>query len=45
MKRIARAEKKLLLPYTDRFLDEVSLIDQASAKWSLSQLFLLLNPD
>lgn len=45
MKRIARAEKKLLLPYIDRFLDEVSLIDQASTKWSLAQLFLLLDPD
>ena len=45
MKRIARAEKKLLLPYLDRFLDEIALIDQASTKWSLAQLFLMLETD
>lgn len=45
MKRIARVDKKLLLPYIDRFLDEISLIDQASTKWSLAQLFLLLDSD
>ena len=41
MKRIARANKSLLLPYLDRFLDEIALIDQASTKWSLAQLFLI----
>ena len=45
MKCIARAIKKLLLPYIDRFLNEVSLIDQASTKWSLAQLNLLLDSD
>ncbi|MBT8236391.1 MAG: hypothetical protein KJO04_09380 [Bacteroidia bacterium] len=45
MKRIARAEKQLLLPYLDRFLDEIALIDQASTRWSLAQLFLLLDAD
>jgi len=42
MKRIARTNKTLLLPYLDRFLDEIALIDQASTKWSLAQLFLIL---
>ena len=45
MKRIARVEKSLLLPFLDRFLDEISLIDQASTKWSLAQLFLMLDTD
>lgn len=45
MKRIARAKKALLVPYIDRFLNEVSRIDQASARWSLAQLFLLLQND
>ena len=45
MKRVARANRSLVLPYIDRFLDEVSAIDQASAKWSLAQLFLILQND
>ena len=45
MKRIARANRFLLVPFIDRFLDEVSTIDQASAKWSLAQLFLLLEEE
>ncbi|MEO0895781.1 MAG: hypothetical protein AAFY71_05255 [Bacteroidota bacterium] len=40
MKRIAKENKALLLPYLDRLLDEISLIDQASTQWTLSQLFL-----
>lgn len=39
MKRIAKEEKKLLLPYMDRFLTDISAIDQASTQWTLSQLF------
>lgn len=42
MKRIARANPSLIIPYIDRFLDEVSQLDQASAQWSLAQLFLIL---
>lgn len=41
MKRIAKAEVNLLLPYLDRFLGEISKIDQASTQWTLSQLFLV----
>jgi len=40
MKRICKAEKALVLPYIDRFLNEISQIDQASTQWTLSQLFL-----
>ncbi len=42
MKRICRAKKSLLLPYLDRFLDEISRIEQASTQWTLAQLFLAL---
>ena len=45
MKRVARANRALVVPYIDRFLNEVGRIDQASAKWSLAQLFLLLEKD
>lgn len=45
MKRICKAEKSLLLPYIDRFLDEISKIDQASTQWTLSQLFLSLEKE
>ena len=45
IKRITRADRSLVIPYIDRFLDEVSAIDQASAKWSLAQLFLMLEND
>ncbi len=42
MKRIAKANLELLLPYVDRFLLEISKIDQASTQWTLAQLFLVL---
>ena len=42
MKRIAKAEKRWLVPYIDRFLNEIAAIDQASAQWTLAQLFLEL---
>ncbi|MEM8999776.1 MAG: hypothetical protein AAGB24_05890 [Bacteroidota bacterium] len=45
MKRICKARKELLLPYIDRFLEEISKIDQASTQWTLAQLFLLLEKD
>jgi len=45
MKRICAAKKKLLFPYIDRFLDEISKIDQASTQWTLAQLFLNLEKD
>jgi len=39
MKRIAAANKPLLLPYLDRLLTDIAAIDQASAQWTLAQLF------
>lgn len=45
MKRICKANKSLLLPYINRFLNEISKIDQASTKWTLAQLFLMLEKD
>lgn len=42
MKRIAEADKAILVPYLDRLLGEVAQIDQASAQWTLARLFGLL---
>ncbi|MEM6830724.1 MAG: hypothetical protein AAF551_09405 [Bacteroidota bacterium] len=40
MKRIMDAKKKILVPYIPKFISEVSQIDQASAQWTLADLFL-----
>lgn len=45
MKRICKVDKTLLLPYMDRFLTEISQIDQASTQWTLAQLFEQLDGD
>lgn len=45
MKRIAAVNKALLIPYIDRFLDDISEIDQPSTQWTLAQLFELLADD
>ena len=45
MKRLCRADKSLLIPYIDRFLNEISQIDQPSTKWTLANLFELLDKD
>ncbi len=39
MKRVEAVRHDLLVPYIDRFLDEVGPLDQASAQWTLAQLF------
>ncbi|MEL6538296.1 MAG: hypothetical protein AAFQ98_22945 [Bacteroidota bacterium] len=39
MKRIAAANKSLLIPYLDRLLTDIATIDQASTQWTLAQLF------
>lgn len=39
MKRIAQADRTLLLPYLHGLLEDVSQIEQASTKWTLAQLF------
>jgi hypothetical protein len=45
MKRICKANRALLLPYLDRFLNEISKIDQPSTKWTLAQLFEWLDDE
>ena len=42
MKRIVKENPKWVANYLDRFLDEITKLDQASAQWTLSQLFLSL---
>ena len=39
MKRIEAENRDLLLPYVDKFIDEIGVLDQASAQWTLAQLF------
>ena len=39
MKRICKEQPDWLEPYLDRFLDEISKINQASTQWTLAQLF------
>ncbi len=42
MKRICKENEELLIPYIDKFLEEIAGIDQASTQWTLAQLFLML---
>ncbi|GAA4277424.1 hypothetical protein [Aquimarina mytili] len=41
-KRICKEDKSWLTPYIDKFLEEISKIDQASTQWTIAQLFLEL---
>ena len=45
MKRICISNQSYLIPYTDRILNEISQIDQASTKWTLATLFEMLKDD
>jgi len=45
MKRICKEKKMILIPYLDRFLNEIAKIEQASVQWTLSQLFGMLEND
>lgn len=42
MKRICIEKNSILVPYINRFLDEIAKIDQASTQWTLAQLFGML---
>ena len=44
-KRVAKAHREWVVPYLDRFLHDVSALDQASAQWTLAQLFLMMTKD
>lgn len=39
MKRISAERLDLLVPYIDRFINEIGALDQASAQWTLAILF------
>ena len=43
MKRICQKQPQWLVAYIDRFLTEVSQIEQPSAQWTLAQLFARLD--
>ncbi len=45
MKRICKVQKDMLLPYMNRFLEDISKINQASTQWTLASLFNLLDKD
>ncbi len=44
-KRVAKAHREWVVPYLDRFLYEISALEQASAQWTLAQLFLMMTKD
>jgi len=45
MKRVCKEKKTILIPYIDRFLNEIAQINQASTQWTLSQLFDMLSKE
>lgn len=45
LKRIEAQRRDLLVPYIDRLIEEVGSLDQASAQWTLAQLFGRLAAD
>ena len=45
MKRICKQKKSWLVPYIDKFIEDISAIDQASTQWTLAQLFLELESE
>lgn len=45
MKRIEAERRDLLVPYIDRFIGEIDALDQASAQWTLAQVFDRLSGD
>jgi len=45
MKRISKEHPDWLVPYLDKFLNDIAKINQASTQWTLAQLFLLLEKD
>lgn len=42
LKRISREKPEWLVPFIDGFLTEIAALDQASAQWTLADLFLTL---
>ena len=44
IKRVSREQPDWLVPYIDRFLDQIAIINQASTQWTLADLFKTLHP-
>ena len=45
VKRVGLERLDLIVPYIDKFLGEISDIDQASTQWTLSKLYLMLEDE
>lgn len=45
MKRIEPERRDLIMAYLDRFIGEIGDLDQASAQWTLAQLFERIEPE
>jgi len=45
IKRVSREKPNWLVPYIDKLIDVISKIDQASAQWTLANLFETLSTD
>ncbi|MEO1219832.1 MAG: hypothetical protein AAFY42_00585 [Pseudomonadota bacterium] len=45
MRRVEAEQHDLLVPYIDRFIEEIGALDQLSAQWTLAKLFEALRPD
>ncbi len=45
MKRIEPERRDLIMVYLDRFIGEIGMLDQASAQWTLAQLFERIEPE
>lgn len=44
IKRVARARPELVAPFLDRLIGEIGNLDQASAQWTLAEMFGMLAP-
>lgn len=45
MRRVEAVRHDFLVPYIDRFIEEIGALDQPSAQWTLAKLFEALEPD
>ena len=45
MRRVEAVEHDWLVPYIDRFIEEIGALDQPSAQWTLAKLFEALEGD
>lgn len=45
MKRVEKENRAAVVPLLDRFIFEISMLNQASAQWTLAQLFLRLEKE